>query len=280
MMIRRVFSRKQDNHLLPNYRNKLSITLSSQFQTQEKQPNFRVQVYLAFICGVCVVIMSQFKKNSEVFKPPSASTSTTLSKSVLGMKFMKRKEEAKVNEEKAIEKYNQINNDSNWVTNSEPNIMEVEHSNDNEVLTCVKDDGDLYSSLPGRRSFGGFNKAVEAHYQQMINRDRFETKAKIKNEVTDEEMFQRYETLVGLPRGPNQGKRQEHKPFVSNSAPNVHATVYNKKSSDFNNGGGKSGDVSISMEEIQPFEDRQGFKRKPNNNGSHGQHQNKKKFKR
>lgn len=226
--------------------------------------------------------MAQFKKNTEVFRPPSASTNATLSKSVLGMKFMKRKEEAKVNEEKALEKYNQINNDSNWVANAEPSVMEVEPSDANEPLKCVKDDVDLYSSLPGRRSFGGFNKAVEAHYQQMINRDRFETKAKIKNEVTDEEMFQRYETLVGLPRGPNQGKRQEHKPFVSNSAPNVHATVYNKKASDFNEGGGKSGDVNITMEEIQPFEDRQGFKRKPSNNGgNHQQNQHqKKKFKR
>ena len=211
--------------------------------------------------------MAQFKK-TETFKPPSASTSTTLSKSVLGMKFMKRKEEAKINEEKAIEKYNQINNDSNWTANVESNSMEVEPLDSNEPLKCVKDNVDLYSSLPGRRSFGGFNKAVEAHYQQMINRDRFETKAKIKNEVTDEEMFQRYETLVGLPRGPNQGKRQEHKPFVSNSAPNVHATVYNKKASDFNHGGGKSGDIQITMEDIQPFEDRQGFKRKANDHNN------------
>lgn len=218
-------------------------------------------------------------KKGEIFKPPTASTSTTLSKSVMGMKFMKRKEEAKVNEEKAIEKYNKIN-DNNWITNSDTTIMEFDNGNNvAEPLTCTRDDVDLYASLPGRRSFGGFNKAVENHYQQMINRERFQIKTNTKNEVTDEEMFQRYETLVGLPRGPNQGKRQEHKHFVSSSEPNVHA-IYNKKANDFRDDAGNSGDISISMEDIKHFEDRKGDAKRKHCGNNQNNHQQKKKFKR
>jgi hypothetical protein len=61
----------------------------------------------------------------------------------------------------------------------------------------------------GRRSFGGFNKAVERHYEQMMDEKRFDKASEraSKNSVSDTEMLNRYETLIGLPRGPNQGMR-------------------------------------------------------------------------
>lgn len=63
----------------------------------------------------------------------------------------------------------------------------------------------------GRRSFGGFNKAVERNYEQMIDEKRFDRASEraSKNTVSDAEMLARYENLIGLPRGPSQGVRSK-----------------------------------------------------------------------
>jgi hypothetical protein len=65
-----------------------------------------------------------------------------------------------------------------------------------------------YSSLPGRRSFGGFNPAVERNYSKltglhMLNSSSSGGEA---GGIDDEAMLERYESLIGLPRGPNQGR--------------------------------------------------------------------------
>ena len=57
------------------------------------------------------------------------------------------------------------------------------------------------ASLPGRRSFRGFNPAVERHYNTVMNNQRYDSKLAV---ISDEDMVQRYDELVGLPRGPNQ----------------------------------------------------------------------------
>lgn len=61
----------------------------------------------------------------------------------------------------------------------------------------------------GRRSFGGFNKAVERNYEHMMDEKRFDKASEraSKNSVSDAEMLARYENLIGLPRGPSQGMR-------------------------------------------------------------------------
>ena len=63
--------------------------------------------------------------------------------------------------------------------------------------------------LLGRRSFGGFNKAVELNYEQIMDEKRFNKASEkaAKSSVSDTEMLARYESLIGLPRGPSQGMR-------------------------------------------------------------------------
>lgn len=141
--------------------------------------------------------------------------SVGLSKSVMGMKFMKRKLEAdeqgknEANKRKAL-----LETTTEWVVTSarinneqEDGRMELEasasmgtKSNTNKIV-CTIETTDLLSSLPGRRSFNGFNKCVERAYAECMDAKRYE-RAVSKSErygVSDEEMLARYESLIGLP---------------------------------------------------------------------------------
>eukprot|EP01036_Dinobryon_divergens_P027459 gene27459-36236_t len=129
-----------------------------------------------------------------------------LSSSVMSMKFMKRKEESDIQRAAEREKLSQLK--EKYLSNEDFNDSSVgtsaERTNEFAISSGVAD-ASLY--LPGRRSFGGFNKAVEKHYQSVvlddINSSRRENDGVT---ITDEEMLQRYENLIGLPRGPNQGQ--------------------------------------------------------------------------
>ena len=87
---------------------------------------------------------------------------------------------------------------------------------ENDVLVCTKEEHDFMSALPGRRSFGGANKAVERNYEQMMDEKRFDKASEraSKNSVSDTEMLARYENLIGLPRGPSQGARPKQEKYV------------------------------------------------------------------
>ena len=85
-------------------------------------------------------------------------------------------------------------------------------------FVITEDDSDLFQVLPGRRSFGGFNKSVEKYYHEVFDEQRLQKlgdKAK-NNTISDEEMLKRYENLIGLPRGPNQGVRPDHRAIKCN----------------------------------------------------------------
>ena len=78
-------------------------------------------------------------------------------------------------------------------------------------LVCTEEETDVYhSSLPGRRSFGGFHPFLEQHYREALASSRLDDKLLGKSKdaessiINDEEMLARYDTLIGLPRGPNQ----------------------------------------------------------------------------
>lgn len=58
------------------------------------------------------------------------------------------------------------------------------------------------NSLPGRRSFRGFNVVVERNYAKLTGNLPAIDPATIT--IDEEAMAARYETLIGLPRGPNQ----------------------------------------------------------------------------
>ena len=134
------------------------------------------------------------------------SVTTTLSKSVMSMKFMKRKvEDAQLQDEIATKKKSVT--DIIWSQSTLENT-----TSSSGKLVCEVDLEDRLATFPGRRSFGGFNKAVERQYQSYLDSLKFEklTTKSSKYNVDDEEMLQRYESLIGLPRGPNQGKRENH----------------------------------------------------------------------
>lgn len=61
------------------------------------------------------------------------------------------------------------------------------------------DCSDNDNSVPGRRSFGGFNAVVEKYYSEALGLSPPVAIEKTERAVTDP-----YESLVGLPRGPNQ----------------------------------------------------------------------------
>jgi hypothetical protein len=145
----------------------------------------------------------------------SSEKTSSLSKAVLGMKFMKRKEEIKAKEYQERQKIQKLQS-GDWLSSkSDPplsSLAEVE-TKDSSLVDCSREVNDLYSTLPGRRSFNGANKAVEKHYQQIINTRFYEAYSKkikeggvdVDNSTADVEID--YEKLISLPRGPSQGKR-------------------------------------------------------------------------
>eukprot|EP01039_Chlorochromonas_danica_P000949 gene949-1031_t len=144
-------------------------------------------------------------KSGGATAPSSSSSSTTpvLSKSVMSMKFMKRKESVDQPEGDRLLHLQ----GGDWMKDSRTAERVPVHSAGG--LHCVRDFADLYAALPGRRSFGGANKAMERYYQSVVA-DKYKEKVKKESDkdvIDDEEMVRRYQQLVGLPRGPNQGKR-------------------------------------------------------------------------
>ena len=132
---------------------------------------------------------------------------------------MKRKEDQSTSNELDIKKL-KVNTDSNAWDFSINNANKNTHTVKANSLVITVNTTDLYSILPGRRSFGGFNPITEQNYQKSMEDMKFEKaveKAQ-KSTISDEEMLKRYEGLIGLPRGPNQGKAK----VTSISKQNIH----------------------------------------------------------
>lgn len=113
-----------------------------------------------------------------------------LSKSVLGMKFMQKK---------VVEEENQ----------DAVNSLSTSSSSSNSEVKWERDS--MQVSFPGRRSFGGCNKFIERHYSKTLE-DQYNIKLSDKDSkatISDEEMLKRYEDLISLPRGPNQGAKKQ-----------------------------------------------------------------------
>jgi hypothetical protein len=173
-----------------------------------------------------------------------SSQPVSLSKSVMGMKFMQRQSvttnaavsNTKVNQKQGatsgdtwfrtdhfVSEYNESTETapSSSSSNIRNNSLLVFDSNGKSREIKVmsgRDEVDVYARLPGRRSFNGCNRTVERNYQQIID-SKYIEKQNVKDErkaqkdiesgnlITDEDMAERYEELISLPRGPNQGKR-------------------------------------------------------------------------
>lgn len=155
----------------------------------------------------------------------------TLSKGVMGMKFMKRKQEADVQGRMDNDKRKRL------LASVESSSGSIEindltrQSNDSKIannMIGIDNDGnsdcingmivstetdDAFALLPGRRSFGGCNKIVEVMYQDILNSRRYDEAVKKanKNTISDEEMLIRYQNLIGLPgRKLQEKKRNKH----------------------------------------------------------------------
>jgi hypothetical protein len=144
------------------------------------------------------------RHNETMSSSGDPSKKASLSSTVMAMKFMKRKSDADAEAHEQAEKRRKLL-DSQWTSEG------TQVTSSNNGLVCTRDDSDLFSALPGRRSFGGFNRPVEKYYEQIMDEKRFEKAAEKvnRNSVSDEEMLARYENLIGLPRGPSQGQRQQ-----------------------------------------------------------------------
>lgn len=76
-------------------------------------------------------------------------------------------------------------------------------SSADQRLVCTVETEDLYASLPGRRSFRGFNNVVERFYQHSMDTQKFGlSKGSAEDDgISNEEMFSRYSDLIGIPEG-------------------------------------------------------------------------------
>ena len=146
-------------------------------------------------------------KSAVPVKPSSSSVvAPKLSKGVLSMKFMKQKESDKGTTQESV-----IKN------------MEVVTKSASSILVCSTEHFDFTASLPGRRSFNGCNKAVERHYEQVLDDLNYKRKTSTAktDTISDKEMLKRYESLIGLPRGPNQGKKPDNRSINKQDIGNV-----------------------------------------------------------
>ena len=173
--------------------------------------------------------------------PNSSPNKLTLSKGIMTMKFMKRKTEAdQAAVDEAAKRRKLLTTE--WSSELNDNSSEIDGNNLIRT-TFVKDEVDLLSALPGRRSFGGYNKAMERHYEQIMDEKRFDkaTERANKMSVSDSEMVERYQDLIGLPRGPNQGKAAKHVMSKNNSGSNNHKNN-NSRSNNTDDGNRRTGD--------------------------------------
>jgi hypothetical protein len=76
-------------------------------------------------------------------------------------------------------------------------------------VVCTVETEDLHASLPGRRSFKGFNTVVERFYQNSMDTQKFGLhKDSIEDDnISNEEMLARYSNLIGLPEGGGGGQK-------------------------------------------------------------------------
>ena len=143
--------------------------------------------------------------------PKSGSTSSTkkrLTGATLNMRFMKRKKETQQHEpSRSSQSSPHQHHQNNNALSSPASAQSPLRKHDDDAMEVVEEDvpfsratpSDMYgmqASLPGRRSFGGFNPAMEEAWKdskamlENIRRDKPNQK------VTDEELIQRYEDIV------------------------------------------------------------------------------------
>lgn len=142
-----------------------------------------------------------------------------LSSATMGMRFMKRKaevsaltkkqEDARKSVLQAAARKNTLNDNRNSYKSIEGKVQERKRRNEtisadasNELIileaATVVDMYGVGADVIGRRSFGGFHKAIRSTWEEAVKMrtdDESRTKATFKH-ITDEELLQRYEKYV------------------------------------------------------------------------------------
>ncbi|KAF1326658.1 M-phase phosphoprotein 6, partial [Globisporangium splendens] len=127
------------------------------------------------------------------------TSKSALSQKTLAMKFMQRKKQAEVRKQNAAQIQKK---QDTWIVDS-PEDDDANNGGGASIV-CTPDVRD--PSLPlifGRRSFGGFNKAVEDEYREVSRQQRFAAseEKELREEVSAEEMAARMIKYTGLMRG-------------------------------------------------------------------------------
>jgi hypothetical protein len=127
-----------------------------------------------------------------------------LSSGTMGMRFMKRKAEAAeaAKQQAAEEEQAKAEREAmEWTTRGGVGGASATSGDDDAMVPLTATASDVYgigAAIIGRRSFGNFNKAVEDTWAEAIeskSRERAGARAE-KQQITDEELLQRYEKYV------------------------------------------------------------------------------------
>ena len=127
-----------------------------------------------------------------------------LSSGTMGMRFMKRKAEAAEAAKKQAEEEEKAKAEREameWTTTGDGGEASGASEDDAVMVPLSATAADVYgvgAAIIGRRSFGNFNKAVEDTWAEAIeskSQERAGARAE-KQQITDEELLQRYEKYV------------------------------------------------------------------------------------
>jgi hypothetical protein len=174
--------------------------------------------------------MSAFWKPGESSprKSPGSATAKTkkgLSANIKGMKFMMARADICDEEKEAANNKRRrlldAHSDSKKVNVGASSVVAREGARTGEKLECTVEKKSIYSALPGRRSFGGFNKVIERQYAAVLEGQRMDRKYNHNTEVEDDddELLKRYAAMRG-------GKKSRDK---DNSNSNSSSNNKNKK---------------------------------------------------
>jgi hypothetical protein len=154
--------------------------------------------------GTTLINEQTAKESQQHATANSKSPKPNLSKGVMSMKFMARKVEIADEERLEAKKRRKIL-DSGWSSVDTTAVSEdTTISGSGEGIVCTAEAEDLFAALPGRRSFGGFNKVVERFYQHSMDTQKFGLGGGNDLEddnISNEEMASRYSHLIGSPEG-------------------------------------------------------------------------------
>ena len=128
----------------------------------------------------------------------------------LRMRFMKKREEdSEIAAQEELKRQKLLNPESVVSASNLSNGHGIKTANltHHKILVCTREMTNLYSALPGRRSFGGFNKPIERNYDMILNKHKADKRygrlgqeENDNGDADDEEMLKHFKNLRGKKR--------------------------------------------------------------------------------